>query len=294
MRLNSRKTFVELLSGDEIIVAPGAYDAFSARIIEETGFKALFVPGSALAICMGYPDNGLVTMSEVLARVKQITDAVRIPVIADCDTGYGSAINLMRTVREFEQLGVAGMVFEDQMPDLKRCGHEKPCVVSQEEMLNKIDAALEARDDKDFVIIARTDARGRYGIEEALKRGKAYAKAGADVIFPLSLNSVEELKMAARSIDVPVMTSQVAGSETPFIPAHELQEMGIKMVIFAAGTLRVAGKAIRDLMQEIKRTGTDKGFHDRYLSIQERNDLVGKPAIESLRRKFVKFPGGDD
>ena len=303
MKVNVRKVFRQLLSGDEIIVAPGAYDAFSGRIIEEAGFKVAYIGGSNINAVMGYPD-GEATRTEYLGRVREITQALSIPVVVDIETGFGSgsALDLMRTIREFERVGVAAVHCEDQLTAVKNQvtvnktgGIKGAYLVPRAEMLKKIEAALEAREDKNFVFIARTDARTRYGLEEALERGRAYAKAGADMVVVQALESVEELKMAVDYVGAPLLifngrTKREDARRDPLsLSSHELQEIGVKMVTFGNGVLRSAGWAVQELMEEIKRTGNDEGFADRMMRKEEIGELVGTPARDALRKRFLDY-----
>ncbi len=293
MKANTRKIFRELLGGDEIIVAPGAFDAFIGRIIEQAGFKAIYIGGSNIHTIMGHAD-GESTMTEYLAHVSEIIEAVSTPLIVDIDTGFGtgSAIDLMRTVRECERLGVAAVHTEDQVTSARIFAYNGPEVIPMEEMLKKIEAALEAREDKDLVFIARTDARSRYGLEETLKRARAYAKAGADMVAMPGLETVDELKRAVDYVGVPMMIFNGAkipgdsGNALTYLTARELQEIGVKLVTFGNGVTRLVGKAVKDLMEEIKRTGTDNGFVDRMLTKVELHALAGTAARDALRKKY--------
>ncbi|MBI4187962.1 MAG: isocitrate lyase/PEP mutase family protein, partial [Chloroflexi bacterium] len=224
----------KLLKTPGIIVAPGAHNAFTAKIIEQTGgFPAVYMTGSGTAMSLlGEPDVGLLTMTEMVTQARNIANAVSLPVIADADTGYGNAINVVRTVREYERTGVAGIHIEDQVTP-KKCGHfEGKQVISLAEMVGKIRAAVDAREDPDFVLIARTDARAVLGLDEAIGRAKAYVAAGADAIFVEAPQSLEELNIIARSIDAPLMVNMDEGTKTPLLTVRELEEMGYKIVIF--------------------------------------------------------------
>ena len=242
MKVATRKLFRDLLNGKEIIVAPGAYDAFSGRIIEQAGFKTIYIGGSNIHTIMGHAD-GESTMTEFLTHVKEITEAVNTPILVDIDTGFGSgtALDLMRTVRECERIGVAALHTEDQVTTTRIFGYNGPLVVPLDEMLKKIEAALEAREDKDLVFIARSDARSRYGLDEALKRGRAYAKAGADMVALLGLETVDELKRAVDYVGAPMMIFNGAmkpgdsGNPLTFLTARELQDIGVKLVTFGNG-----------------------------------------------------------
>ncbi|MCS7116566.1 MAG: oxaloacetate decarboxylase [Nitrososphaerales archaeon] len=285
--MNKAKDLRRLLEGPGIIIAPGATDAFVARIIESLGFKAIYVTGAGIANTLGFPDIGLTTMNEVVDRAKIIARAVDVPVISDADTGYGNAINVMRTVREFIDAGVAAIHIEDQvMP--KRCGHfEGKSVISKEEMVGKIRAAVEARGDDDLVIIARTDARDVYGIDDAIERGNLYAKAGADMIFVESPRSIDELKRIASEVKAPLLVNMVEGGKTPLIPASDLEKMGFKVVIYPNTALRAAGYAVREALRVLRDEGVTTSILNRLLSWDERQNLVRLPYYRELERKYL-------
>lgn len=295
MKANARKALRQLLRGDGIVVAPGAHDALSGLIAEQAGFKAAYIGGSNINAIMGYPD-GEATRTEYLGRVREVAEALTIPVVIDIETGFGagSALDLMRTIKECERIGVAAAHCEDQVTSVKSQvtvkkggGLKGAQIVPRAEMLKKIEAALEAREDKDFVFIARTDARPRYGLEEALQRGRDYAKAGADMVVVQSLESVDELKKAVDVVGAPLLIFN-GGSDDPLaLSAQELQAIGVKMVTFGSGVLRASARAIQDLMQEIGRTGSDKAFLDRMISKEAVNDLIGTPARDALRKRFM-------
>lgn len=288
-----KKTAVlrNLLQQPGIIVAPGAHNAFTAKIIEQTGgFKVVYMTGGGTAMSLlGEPDLGLLTMTEMVAQARNIDSAVSLPVIADADTGYGNAINVMRTVREYEKAGVAAIHIEDQVTP-KKCGHfEGKIVVSQSEMVGKIKAAVDAREDPDFVLIARIDARAMMGLDEAIKRAQACREAGADVIFVEAPESIEELKIIAKSIDAPLFVNMVEGGKTPFLTTRELEEMGYKIVIFPNSASRAAAKAIQEVMQLLKETGTTKGYIDRIVTFEGRNLITGLARYKELEKKYLSL-----
>ncbi|OGV96900.1 carboxyvinyl-carboxyphosphonate phosphorylmutase [Microgenomates group bacterium RBG_16_45_19] len=277
-----------LLESSEILVAPGATDAFMARIIEEAGFPIVYVTGGGVSNTLGYPDVGLVTMSEMVTRAKCVADSVNVPTISDANTGYGNPINVIRTVREFERAGVAGIHIEDQVTP-KRCGHfSGKEVISAEEMVRKIEAAIEAKEDEDFVVIARTDSRQVYGIEEAIKRGRKYAKAGADLIFVEAPQSIRELEIIADSIDAPLVANIVEGGKTPLVNVNRLREMGYRLVIFANTALRIAGKAVKEAMAMLHSEGTTESLLNRMLSWEERQRIVRLETVQNLEKKYIK------
>ncbi len=279
----------DLLKKPGIIVAPGAHNAFTARIIEQTGgFQAVYMTGSGAAMSLiGEPDIGLLTMTEMVTQARNMANAVGLPVIADADTGYGNAINVMRTVREYERAGVAGIHIEDQITP-KKCGHfEGKQVVSQSEMVGKIKAAVDAREDPDFVLIARTDARAVLGLEEAIKRARACIEAGADVIFLEAPQSLEELNIIAQSISAPLLVNMDEGTKTPLLTVHELEEMGYKIVIYPRSAPCAAAKTIQELMQLLKETGTTQGFSDRIVTFEGRNLITGLAKYKEMERIYL-------
>ncbi|HHY59304.1 MAG TPA: isocitrate lyase/PEP mutase family protein [Clostridia bacterium] len=278
-----RKRLRQLLEDSKILIAPGAHDALTARIIENVGFEAVYLTGyGQSASHLGQPDVGLLTMTEMLSRVNNMASAVSIPVICDADTGFGNVVNVVRTVREYEKAGAAAIQLEDQLSP-KKCGHMTGRqVIPAEEMVLKIKAAVAAREDKDLVIIARTDARTIMGIEAAVERGKMYEEAGADVIFIESPESKEELAYIASSFKVPVLANMVEGGRTPLLTARELEELGFSLVIFPTASVYVTAAAVKKLMEELKREGTTKGFMDQMIPFEEFNNLIGLPRIRKI------------
>jgi 2,3-dimethylmalate lyase len=266
----------QLLQRKEILVAPGAHDALTAKIIEKTGFQAVYFTGYGQAAShMGTPDIGLLTMTEMVSRVRNFACAVDVPVIADGDTGFGNAINVMRTVQEYEVAGAAAIQLEDQVAP-KKCGHMVGRqVVAAAEMVGKIEAAVKARQDPDFVIIARTDARTVHGIQEAIERGKAYEKAGADIIFIESPESIEEMKQITSSFNVPVIANMVEGGRTPLLNAAELQQIGYNLVIFPTASTYITAQAVFSAMTELKNKGTTAHIMDRMIPFAQFNEFVG-------------------
>jgi len=279
----------QLLKQKEILVAPGAHDALTARVIEKSGFKAVYMTGyGQAASVLGKPDIGLLSMTEMLDRARKLASAVNIPVIADGDTGFGNAITVMRTVEEYEAAGVAAIQLEDQVAP-KRCGHMLGRkVVSLEEMVGKIRAAVAARKDPDFVIIARTDARTVLGIDEAIRRAKAYEEAGADVIFVESVESVEEMKRVNSEIKVPTLANMVEGGRTPLLTNKELEEIGYSLVIYPTASTYVTAKAMFGLMEELKANGTTAKSFDKMITFADFNDLVGLGEYQKLEAEYVR------
>jgi len=271
----------------EILIAPGAADALVAKIIERCGFDAVYLTGAGVAYTtLGKPDMGFITMSEMVQKAGYIAEAVSIPVIADIDNGYGNALNVLRTVREFERAGVSCLQMEDQVFP-KRCGHlEGKELISKEEMVAKIKAAVDARTDEDLMIIARTDALAVEGTEAAIERALAYKEAGADILFVEAPRSEEILRRITAELPRPLMANMVEGGKTPLIHSKELEKMGFDLVIYPGASVRVIAKAVTGLMTELKETGTTQGYLDRMFLFNELNEIVGLPATRELEQKY--------
>lgn len=265
------------------LLLPGVVDAMSAILAEQAGFEALFVTGAGLAnYHFGLPDLGLVTISEVVERVRNICHAVQVPVIADADTGYGNAMNVVRTVRQLEEAGVAGLMLEDQVSP-KRCGHfEGKQVVDLDEMVQKIKAFRYARKDPNLVLIARTDALAVYGFDEAVRRGRAFKEAGADLVFIEAPLNRSDLSRIPQAVGGATVANMVEGGKTPLCSASELQTMGFKAAIFANMAARVAAAAMRDAYQVLRQEGTSASLLDRMLTWTERQQTVALPEFQDL------------
>ncbi len=285
-----RRRFRDLIMAPEILALPGAWDGLSALLIEQAGFLGVYVTGGGIARSSGVPDIGLITMSEQVARVRMICEAVSVPVLADADTGYGNALNLMRAVQEMEAAGAAGVHIEDQITP-KRCGHyEGKEVVARQEFVQKIEAACAARRHDDFVIIARTDARAVLGLEEAIQRGQECRQAGADVIFVEAPQTVEEIQRVAEAIDAPLLLNMVCkGGKTPYVPTDELERMGYNIIIFASDVQRAAIVAMQRLLRELhdKRTAE---FFDDMVTFQERERIVNTAHYLQLQEQYLRMP----
>ena len=285
---DQRKNFRERLRGKGIIVAPGAYDALSARIIEKAGFPAVYLTGGGLSRSWGFPDIGLMTMTENVSFIARVCDSVDIPVIADADTGYGNALNVIRTVREYERAGVAAFHLEDQVTP-KRCGHyEGKDVVSKEEMIAKIKAAVDARKDTDLAIIARTDSRAVLGLDEAIQRGNAYAGAGADIVFVEAPQGLEELRRITEEIRAPILVNMIRGSRTPLLPAKDLEKMGFKVAIYPNEAHRAALWAVQACVRHLKEKGTTEGF-EGMIDFAAREEIVGTARWDALGKRYVSL-----
>ncbi|MDD2421248.1 MAG: isocitrate lyase/PEP mutase family protein [Heliobacteriaceae bacterium] len=282
------KRLRELLNQPGIIRAPGAYDAWSARLVEMAGFPVVYMTGyGASASALGQPDIGLMSMTEMATLAKNMAAAVTIPFIADGDTGYGGVLNVMRVVREYDQAGIAGIQLEDQVFP-KRCGHmEGKQLISQGEMVAKIKAATHARCSPDFVIIARTDARAVTGFEDALRRAQAYVEAGADVIFFEAPQSVEEMKMVAGAVKKPCLANMVEKGKTPLLTAQELAEIGYKLVIYPVSLLFAATKAMQALLAQLKKDDTTANCLEKMVTFPEFNEMIGLAERRSLEKAFL-------
>ncbi len=281
----------QLLAQPGIVVAPGAYDALLARLVERAGFAAVYMTGSGIsASTLGQPDLGLVSFAEMAQRAGYIAGAVDIPVIADADTGYGGVHNVARTVRAYERAGVAALHLEDQASP-KRCGHfEGKTLIPVEEAAAKIRAAVQARSDPELVIIARTDARTAAGggLDEALRRAHVFLKAGADALFIESPLSVDELRtIGAELKGVPLLANMVEGGRTPLLTNDELGALGYKIVIYANFLTRSLAKTAVALLERLKQDGTSRGLLDRMYSLGEFNALLGLEEYFDRERRLL-------
>lgn len=291
--MTPRQTLKKLLQREKLLVAPGCFDGLSARLVEEAGFEAAYLSGGAVARSMGIPDIGLVTMSESIERAGQVVSAIGIPIIADADTGYGNAVNLVRTVREFERIGVAAIHIEDQITP-KRCGHlDGKEVIPLAEMEMKLDAALKTRTDSDFCIIARTDARGVHGFDDAIQRARAFAKLGVDAIFVEAPQSEEELAEIPRRLpDIPLLVNVFKGGKTPMLPMERLEKMGYRIAIYPSETQRAAIHAMRNALATLKREGTTESIDATLTTFKERDRVVGLDDWQKIERRFMALDAG--
>ncbi len=283
------KRLRSLLTDPGIVVAPGCFDCLSGRLVEVGGFHAAYVTGSGVSISqLGAPDVNLASFSEILDRVKRIADAVTIPLIADIDTGFGGPLNIIRTVREFERAGVSAVQIEDQQAP-KKCGHELGRrIVETAEMTSRIKAAVDARCDSDFLIVARTDARTNFGLEAALERADAYLDAGADILFVESPENEAEMRVICDHLRgrAPTLANMVEGGRTPILPAPVLEEVGFKVAIFPNALTRAFASAGQSLLAELSATGTTDGFRDRMFDHSELWSLFDYQTWLDLERKF--------
>jgi len=268
----------ELVSQRPVIM-PGAFNALTAMQIEQAGFEAAYISGAAVSAARGLPDIGLLSMTEIQGEAEIIAKAVAIPVLADADTGYGPPLSVMRTVRAFEEAGVAGLQLEDQ-ENPKKCGHlPGKKLVTIAEMSQKIGAAVEARRDPDLLIVARTDARSVEGLKAATRRARAYVEAGADAVFPEALESAEEFRTFARTlldegIKVPLVANMTEFGKTPYLTTREFEELGYQIILFPVTLLRVATAAVERMLIELKALGTQRESLDKMQTRQQLYELL--------------------
>jgi len=276
-----------LLRGGDVVVAPGVWDGLSARLVARAGFPAVYATGGGIARSMGYPDLGLLSLSEITSRLANIVEHAEVPVIADADTGYGNALNTQRAVREFERAGVAALHLEDQTFP-KRCGHyDDKSVVPVVEMAQKLRAARDAMTDADIVLIARTDALAVEGLEAAIERGQAYAAAGADVIFIEAPVSVEQIETIARRVPQPKLINMFQGGKTPLVPVARLKALGYQIVIIPSDLQRAAIRAMDDVLAAIARDGSSAALADRMATFGERETVVDTAAYLKRDAKYA-------
>jgi 2-methylisocitrate lyase-like PEP mutase family enzyme len=280
-------TLRELLKRDEPVLAPGAFDALSARIIEATGFPAVYMTGfGTAASLLGRPDVGLLGMSEMVDNARRIVQAVGVPVIADADTGYGNPLNVIRTIHEYEQAGVAALHIEDQVSP-KKCGHmEGKQLIPAEDMQAKLRAAVAARR-SDLVLIARTDARAVEGFPSAIERAQRYRDAGADVIFFEAPQSEAEIETVAEKLTgVPLLFNWAEGGKTPPIGYARLKQLGFRIIIFPISALLAATQSIRWVMETIRRDGVPTSALTHLPKFGEFLDFIGLPETQTLEQRF--------
>jgi len=275
-----------LVAAPEIVVAPGAFDCITARLVDKAGFPAVYITGSGVSMsALGAPDVGLMSYGEIFDRVQRIADVVSIPVIADADTGYGGPLNIIRTVRDFERAGVSAVQIEDQAWP-KKCGHEPGRqIVQVAEMVGRIKAAVDARTDG-IAIVARTDARSTEGLDAAIERAQRYGEAGADILFLESPESEDELKTLNRQLEKPTMANMVEGGRTPVLPYPKLQQIGFSLAIFPNSLTRLLGNTGAALMAELKNTGTTAGMAESMLDHKGLWDLFDNQRWRTLEDRY--------
>ncbi len=283
--------FKNLIHAPEILLLPCCHDALSAKIIEQAGFKALAAAGYGLSgSLLGMPDIAVLSGHEMITQYRNICDAVSLPVFVDLDTGFGDVNNVIRAVRDCEKAGVAGLLIEDQTYP-KRCGHMAgKGVISVEEYLPKLRAALWAREDPDLVIMARTDAYAVFGIEEAIRRSRLYAEAGADMVFVEALHHPEEMRRVNSALaesNTPSMANMIEGGQTPLLRTAELQELGYSVVAYPCGSVFAAAKALQKWAEYLKEHGTTEGYLKNMLNFDEYFELIGARAIREQEKEFL-------
>jgi carboxyvinyl-carboxyphosphonate phosphorylmutase len=281
--------FRKLMLDKEIFVIPGCHDALSAKIVELVGFKAVTMGGyAASAASLAKPDVSLLTLTEYVNIARNIVQAVDLPLFVDGDTGHGNVTNVGRTVRVFENAGVAALFIEDQVFP-KRCGHmEGKQIIPTAEMVAKVKAAVDARVDADLVIMARTDAIAVYGIDDAIERANLYREAGADLIFVEAPISVEEMRRINTNVDAPTLAIQLEGGKTPLLTTKDLQEIGFNVVVYPNATVYATAWALKGLWETLKKEGTTRSFTDRMIGFDDFNTLVGLDKIRELESFYYR------
>lgn len=285
--MSSAHKLRQILDRPGLLVVPGVYDCISAQLAEQVGFEVVFTSGFGISgSTLGRPDYGFLTATEVLYSVGRMVQAVSVPLVADLDTGYGNPLNVIRTIADAVQMGVAGVILEDQEWP-KKCGHfQGKRVIPAEEHIEKIRAAVQARGESELVIIGRTDARAPLGLEEAIRRGRAYFEAGADIVFVEAPQSIDELKaIAAAFPDVPLFANAIEGGKTPVLPAGELEQLGFKIAVFPLAGLFAATKAIADCFRYLKEHRTTNGF-ENLVNFQQFEEIIDVPKYRQLEKEF--------
>lgn len=286
--MNPRQKLRALLAKPGYAIVPGAHDTLTAKLVELAGFDGVYLTGGGYSRACGYPDIGLLTLTEITQYISRTVDALEIPVIADMDAGYGNALNVIRAVREYEKTGVAAFHLEDQVSP-KKCGHyEGKQLVSRQEMVGKIKAAVDTRRDADMVIIARSDARAVEGLQASIDRVNAYLEAGADVGFVEAPQSAEELASAARQLTKPALANIFEGGKTPALPAAELAAMGYRIGIYPSQTHRAAIAAAKRVLAVLKRDGDTAAIESELATFNDREDAVNAAKWRQLETRYLK------
>jgi 2-methylisocitrate lyase-like PEP mutase family enzyme len=284
--MHERTALRSALAGKDLIVAPGVFDMISAKIADGQGFKALYMTGYGVSATLGLPDAGLATYSDMVGRVAQICQDTATPVICDADTGFGGLLNLERTVKGYEAAGAAAIQIEDQVFP-KRCGHTPGRrVIAAEDMVRKIRVAVATRGSPDFLIVARTDARTRDGLDEALRRGEAYARAGADILFIESPESEEEMARIGRSFDVPLIANMADGGRTPILPRARLEELGYRIAIFPVTGLLAASAALERVYGVLKGQGSSDSLQRELYPFDRFCRLAGFEQVWDFEKRW--------
>ena len=276
-----------MLKEKKPLIIPGVYDAIGAKIAEKAGFNAMFQTGyGTSATLFGMPDYGFISSAETVDNARRICRAVSVPVIVDADTGYGNALSVWKLVQELESAGASGIFLEDQRWP-KRCGHmQGKEVVSQEEYAEKLGAAIDARSNKNFIIVARTDARATEGLDAAIERGLYNKKLGADAIFVEAPKSIQEMKKIGKAIKAPLVANMIEGGATPLISASALNKMGFKIILYPLSVLFANTFATINILKELKKTGTTKKLSSKLVSFDQFNDLVELRKFRKLEKRY--------
>jgi len=283
------KNLKSILKSKKPFVIQGVYDALGAKIAQKVGFDAMFQTGyGTSATLFGMPDFGFIGATETVDNARRICRAVSVPVIVDSDTGYGNALSVWKLVKELESAGASGIFLEDQRWP-KRCGHmQGKDVVSQEEYTEKLGAAIDARESKDFIIVARTDARATKGLDEAIERGKQNKKTGADVVFVEAPRSIEEMKRIGKEINAPLVANMIEGGATPLRSAETLSKMGFNIILYPLSVLYANTFATMNILQELKKTGNTSKYKQKVVNFDQFNDLVELPKFRKMEKKYGK------
>ena len=277
-----------LYNDSKPLVVPGVYDAIGARIAQKVGFEAMFQTGyGTSATLLGMPDYGFIGSTETVENARRICQAVSVPVIVDADTGYGNPLSVWKLVRELEAAGASGIFLEDQKWP-KRCGHMTGKeVITKEEYAEKLRAALDARKNKDFIIVARTDARAPEGLDSAIKRGLEYKKIGADAVFVEAPKSIAEMKKIGQSINAPLVANMIEGGATPLLSATKLHEMGFKLILYPLSILFANAFASLQILRELRKSGTTTKFKKNLVLFEQFNDIVDLAKFRKMEKKYV-------
>jgi len=276
----------DLIANHPPVIAPGAFDGLSARLVEQAGFPAVYATGGGIARSLGIPDLGLMGLDEIVKRLESMVEVTNIPLIADADTGHGNALNAQKTARAFERAGVAGFHLEDQVFP-KKCGHyDDKSIVAQKEMTQKIKAVKDAFIDPDMLLIARTDGLAVEGYEPTLERAHAYMEAGADMIFVEAPTSEEQIEQIAKDLPQPKLINMFHGGKTPLMPTKRLGELGYSLVIIPSDTQRAAIKGMQDVLEAIREDGHSAAMQERMVSFNGREEVIGTSAYNALDKKY--------
>ncbi len=283
------KNLKNMLKSKKPLVIPGVYDALGAKIAQKIGFDAMFQTGyGTSATLFGMPDYGFIGATETVDNARRICRAVTVPVIVDSDTGYGNALSVWKLVKELESAGASGIFLEDQKWP-KRCGHmQGKEVVSQEEYTEKLSAAIDARENKDFIIVARTDARATEGLDEAIERGKQNKKTGADAVFVEAPRSIDEMKKIGKEINAPLVANMIEGGATPLSSAETLSKIGFNIILYPLSVLYANTFATMNILTELKNTGSTAKYKQKVVNFDQFNDLVELPKFRKMEEKYKK------